>query len=85
MKIISEIGLSEFSAWSGAVDTKKTIEENNKENEFDAIIEDLYPDGLTDTQLNDILWFESEWCFEMVGISEEEPEEEEDEDSEDEE
>ena len=41
------------------------------------LIEELYPDGIDETQLNDILWFKSEWVYEMLGISEEEEEEEE--------
>ena len=76
MKVIQEIGISEFEAWSGAVDTQQTIIDNNKESEFDSLIEELYPDGLTDTQLNDLLWFEEEWIFESIGISTEEEEEE---------
>lgn len=33
------------------------------------ILEDIYGDeGLTDTQLNDIFWFESDWLCEMLGI-----------------
>lgn len=79
MKTFNETSISDFQSWSGAKDTQKTIIENNKENEFDALIEELYPDGLSETQLNDILWFDSEWCFEMLGISEEEEEEEEEE------
>lgn len=34
-----------------------------------------YTDGMTDTELNDLLWFESEWIFENLGISESEEEE----------
>ena len=76
MKIISEIGLREFNTWSGATDTKNTIIEANKGDDFDSLIEELYPDGLTDTQLNDILWFDPEWIFESLGINQEEDEEE---------
>jgi hypothetical protein len=72
MKIIQEIGISNFNAWSGAVETKQTIIDNNKENDFDSLIEELYPDGLTDTQLNDLLWFDEEWIFESLGICEDE-------------
>ena len=36
--------------------------------QFDSLIDELYPDGLTDTQLNDLLWFEEDWLFEMLGI-----------------
>ena len=82
MKIINDnLILANFDAWSGAKDTKETILNNNKGDEFDFLIEDLYPDGLTDTQLNDILWFEPDWCYEMLGIKEEEEEEEETEES----
>ena len=78
MKTYNETTLDNFQAWSGATDTKNTILENNKGDEFDSLIEELYPDGLSETQLNDILWFESNWCFESLGIKEEEEEEEED-------
>ena len=72
MKVFSETNLENFEAWSGAKDTKQTIIDNGKESEFESLIEELYPDGLTDTKLNDILWFESEWIFDNLGISEEE-------------
>lgn len=66
--------LANFDAWSGAKDTKQTILENNKGDEFDSLIEELYPDGLSETQLNDLLWFEPEWIYESLGITEEESE-----------
>lgn len=72
MKITTETSLVNFQTWSGATDTKNTIIDNCKSDEFDSLIEELYPDGLTDTQLNDILWFESEWIFESLGINEDE-------------
>ncbi len=77
MKIVSEIGLEEFNAWSGAVTTKERIIEEGKEREFEDLIEEYYPEGLTDTELNDLLWFEDEWLFESLGIVDEEEEEEE--------
>lgn len=75
MKIIKETGIADFEAWSGAVDTKKTIVNNNKEDEFDTLIEETYPDGIGETELNDLLWFESEWIFECLGITEDDEEE----------
>lgn len=73
MKTFNEnMRLADFDAWSGAKDTKETILNANKGDEFDSLIEELYPDGLSETQLNDILWFESEWIFETLGIREEE-------------
>lgn len=78
MKLINEnLDLQNFDAWSGAKDTKETILKHNKERDFEYLIEELYPDGITETQLNDILWFDSEWIFESIGIDEEEESEEE--------
>ena len=50
------------------VSIKKIILENDKAEEFDQLIEELYPEGLTETALNDILWFDYEWLFETLGI-----------------
>jgi len=66
--------LADFDAWSGAKDTKETILKTNKGEEFDNLIEEIYPEGLSITQLNDILWFESDWIYEQLGISKEETE-----------
>ena len=86
MKIIDDnMSLRNFGAWSGAKDTQKRIMEEDKEDDFDRLIEELYPDGLTDTQLNDILWFEEDWIFEQLGISDEDPEEEDSDEDEEEE
>ena len=83
MKTINEDQtLQDFNAWSGAISTKETIIENDKEQEFENLIDELYPEGLSETQLNDILWFESDWIFEMLGINEEEENEEEEEEEE---
>lgn len=68
MKTYTETSLIDFNAWSGAKDTKETIIKANKQDEFDALIEELYPDGVDETMLNDILWFDSEWIFETLGI-----------------
>lgn len=55
MKIISETSIANFETWSGAKETQRLIIENGKENDFDRLIDELYPEGLSDTQLNDIL------------------------------
>lgn len=65
------------NCWSGAVDTLKTIEENGKEDELMAHLEEQWLDSIpTMTEINDYLWFEDEFIFECLGISEEEKEEE---------
>ena len=69
MKVINDSeSIRDFKAWSGAVSTQKKIVEEHLAQEFDDLIDELYPDGLTDVQLNDLLWFEEEWIFEALGI-----------------
>ena len=75
MKIYSETNLENFEAWSGAVDTLDRVREAGKCDELESILEDLYPDGMSETELNDLLWFEPETVFEWLGIEEEEEEE----------
>ncbi len=69
MKIIQELGIRDFKTWDGAVDTQNKIIECGKCEEFDNLMDELYPEGLTDTQLNDSLWFDSEWIFENLNIN----------------
>lgn len=71
MKIIT----TKYSPWSGAIDTFNTIEKAGKLEEFESLIDELYPDGIEEVKLNDILWFEDDWILEMLGLSEEDEEE----------
>ena len=85
MKIITDQSFERFQAWSGGKDTQERIIEEGKAEAFEAQIEELYPDGLTDTELNDLLWFDREQVFEWLRITEDEEEtEEEEEDTDDE-
>ena len=80
MKIITEQSLADFKFWSGAETTAQRIWEEQGSEGFDqleAILEDLYPDGMDETELNDLLWFEPETIFEWLGIGDEEDAEEE--------
>ena len=76
MRIYSDTSLENFEAWSGAVDTLDRVREAGKCDELESILEELYPDGMSATELNDLLWFEPETVFEWLGIEEEEEEEE---------
>jgi hypothetical protein len=66
MKTFNETNLVNFNAWSGAVETKERIINEGKAKDFDSLIDELYPDGLSETHLNDLLWFEEDWIFEML-------------------
>ena len=75
MKIYKEESLSNFEWWSGAVATAERIwKERGREgwDELEAILEDDYPDGIDETGLNDLLWFEPDTVYEWLGIDDEE-------------
>lgn len=75
MTVTEEIeNLEDFNAWSGAVDTKRIICDNDKGELFMAMLEDAYPEGMTRTELNDLLWFEHDFCLELVGLNDVEKE-----------
>ena len=69
MKIVKEISIEDFEGWSGANDTIEVIEKAGKVDEFDNLIEELYPDGLSETSLNDLLRFDYEWIYETLEIT----------------
>ena len=68
MTITYDLDLNSFNAWSGAVDTLDRIQREGKCEELENILEDLFSDGMTETQLNDLLWFDSEQVYEWLGI-----------------
>jgi hypothetical protein len=71
MKIIkTTYGIENFKPWSGAGYAYNAIIRNDKEAEFNAIIADLYPEGIDETQLNDLLWFDRDWVYEILGLDE---------------
>ena len=72
MIIKTEKNLRDFEAWSGAIETKNLILDAGKEEEFEELIEEIYPEGIDETNLNDLLWFDSDWVLETLGIEEEE-------------
>ena len=68
MTITYELDLNSFEAWSGAKETLERIQREGKCAELENVLEELYPDGMTETELNDLLWFDSESVYEWLGI-----------------
>lgn len=62
------------NCWSGAIDTLEYIKENDKEEDLLYLIEEL--DLHEMTEINDFLWFDDEYIYESLGITEEDEEEE---------
>lgn len=74
MEIRKEInGFYELAdmVWSGAVDTLNDIIDANKEDEFMDFLEMVFCDDVpTDTEVNDFIWFERDYIYENIGLTE---------------
>ena len=63
-------------AWSGALDTLQTVSQFDKESELMYLLEDVFCGEIPSlTEVNDYLWFESDYIFEMLEINEYEDDE----------
>lgn len=89
MKVYREVNsVYDFEFWGGAYDTVIKVIKADKEDEFWDFIEEYFDgyDSISKTELNDFVWFESEYIYEHIGLTEDGkfPEDEEDEEDEDE-
>jgi len=66
MKIYTDIPLTEFEFWAGAKDTVKHLTDEELD-QIEQILEEIYPEGLDETELNDIFWFERDLIAEWLG------------------
>lgn len=66
MIIKQEVSLQGFDFWSGAKATAAVLTSSD----FDTIeshLQDLYPDGADETDVNDLFWFEADTIAEWLG------------------
>jgi hypothetical protein len=68
MKIYAEESLRNFEFWSGAKDTVKYLTDDELDT-IETILEEAYPEGMSETQINDIFWFEDDWIAETLGYN----------------
>jgi len=74
MKLVSYIDdLREFKPWCGANYNYKLIVESGQSEYFMEFLDKIFPEGLTETELNDLLWFDDELVAEFLGIEEDIP------------
>lgn len=67
MEIKKSINLTDFEFWAGAKNHYFTYDELE---ELDYIFEDLFADKLaTDTDINDLFWFEKEFLCELLRVN----------------
>lgn len=69
MIIISDKALRNFDFWSGAAENVKELSYEQLD-ELEGILEDMYPGGIDETQLNDLMWFEFDQIKEWLRIEE---------------
>ena len=67
MKIYQEVSAYDFDFWSGAKDTVKELTDDQLSEVWD-MLEEMYPDGAEDTEINDFFWFEEETIAEWLGF-----------------
>lgn len=65
MKVSSEINLRNFDFWSGAKNHSFTY---NELEEIQFQLEEIYTEGMDETQINDLFWFEEEFLCELIGL-----------------
>ena len=76
MKITTEQSIANFNFWSGAKSNAAELTFSQL-NEVESILEDLYPEGIDETQLNDIFWFDFETIKDWLNITDEDEDEDE--------
>ena len=84
MKYYVETSLENFEAWSGGRDTLEVLIEKGLCDTVEAFLEEVLGEDISDTAINDVLWFErdtiADWCgfssWEALENGEEEEEEE---------
>lgn len=60
----------QYKPWSSAVPVYDKIEEVGKLSSLENLIDEMYPEGIDETDLNDLLSFDTDWLADMLGIPE---------------
>lgn len=68
MKIYAEKSLADFRPWSEAERTYDRIYNAGLLDHLEACLEAIYPDGIDETELNDLFSFEPEYLLGLCGI-----------------
>lgn len=69
MKIYREISLSSFEFWSGAATNAALLTETELDKIANLLQED-YPDGISETELNDLFWFDFGYIASLINETE---------------
>lgn len=70
MKLYVE-DIEDFEPWGGAEDIYDLIFNEGKFDSFKNLLMEMYPEGLTEMQLNDLLRFDDDFVLSSLGIERE--------------
>lgn len=68
MLIHSEMRLHDFNFWSGGADNANCLTYEQLD-VLEEILADIFPDGIDEVQLNDLLWFDEDIIAEWLGYA----------------
>ena len=71
MRLIREVtqfNELKLTVWSGAVKTLEIIEREGKQDDLMILLDELFSEGATETELNDYLWFDDHYIYDELGI-----------------
>lgn len=66
MKIYTDTALRFFEFWNGGADNAAKLTDDELDR-LDDILPDVFPEGLSEVELNDLFWFEFEAVCEWLG------------------
>ena len=66
MRIYRDIPLTQFEFWAGGKDTVEELTDHELE-QIEQILEEIYPEGMGEFEVNDLFWFERDLIAEWLG------------------
>ena len=68
MIVINDCSLTAFRWWGGAELNARMLTESELDM-LDDMLTELYPNGINETMLNDVMWFEFDFVCDLLGYA----------------
>lgn len=68
-KVIRDIDIETYESTEQGQETLDAIKDAGKTAQFESLLEDMYPNGINETTLDDLLSYESDWLFDMLDMN----------------
>ena len=62
--------INSFKPWGGAVHMWNKIKAENKLDRLNQLLDELYPEGIKEQELNEFLWFDSDFLYDALELEE---------------